>query len=193
VTPDTLPGVTPEGTARTPSLALLISEPGSKTPRRLEFDKEEIVLGKDPICEVVLEDPKVSRRHARISISRGMIFLQDLRSTNGTYLNGHLIRGERSIASSDVIRIVDCMIRVVNMAVIDLGPTSVDIRRPLLGAVPDAGGPRRDTAITVTAMHRRPRPALATAGWMTSLAAEGRLYVVMAALAAAALLVALWL
>jgi hypothetical protein len=42
-------------------------------------------------------------------------------------------------------------------------------------------------------MHRRPRPALATAGRMTSLAAEGRLYVVMAALAAAALLVALWL
>jgi len=193
VTPNTLPGVTPEGTVRTSSLALLISEPGSKTPRRLEFDKEEIVLGKDPVCEVVLEDPKVSRRHARISISRGMIFLQDLKSTNGTYLNGHLIRGERSIASSDVIRIVDCMIRVVNMAVIDPGPTSVDIRRPLLGAVPDAGAPRRDTAITVTAMHRRPRPTLATAGRMTSLAAEARLYVVLAALAAAALLVALWL
>lgn len=193
VTPDTLPRVTPEGTARTVSLALLISEPGSKTPRRLEFDKEEIVLGKDPTCEVVLQDPKVSRRHARISISRGLIFLQDLKSTNGTYLNGHLIRGERSIASSDVIRIVDCMIRVVNMAVIDLGPTSVDIRRPLPGAVPDEGPPRRDTAITVTAMHRRPRPASATAGRVTSLAPEAWPYVVMAALAAAALLVALWL
>jgi hypothetical protein len=85
------------------------------------------------------------------------------------------------------------MIRVVNMAVIDLGPTSVDIRRPLPGGVPDEGVPRRDTAITVTAMHRRPRPASATAARMTSLAAEARPYLVVAALAAVALLVALLL
>jgi pSer/pThr/pTyr-binding forkhead associated (FHA) protein len=118
------------------SLVLMISDPGSREPRRVEIQKEEVVIGKDPECDVVLSDPKVSRRHARISVARGALFLQDLKSTNGTYLNSQVVQGERKIGSDDVIRIVDYMIRVLASTVSDADKTFVDMRRPVLPASP---------------------------------------------------------
>src|SRR5689334_24406437 len=47
------------------------------------------VLGRDPGCDVVLDDPSVSRRHAALeSDTNGAIRLRDLASANGTFLDG---------------------------------------------------------------------------------------------------------
>jgi pSer/pThr/pTyr-binding forkhead associated (FHA) protein len=45
-------------------------------------------VGRDDACDVVLTDPTVSRRHARIFFRDGSWVVQDLESTNGTMLNG---------------------------------------------------------------------------------------------------------
>jgi hypothetical protein len=45
-------------------------------------------VGRDPGNDVVLRDPKVSRRHAEIVFERGFFVLHDLQSANGTYVNG---------------------------------------------------------------------------------------------------------
>ncbi len=47
-----------------------------------------VVVGKDPTCDAFLEDPFVSSRHARISALAGRWILQDLDSTNGTFISG---------------------------------------------------------------------------------------------------------
>ena len=47
-----------------------------------------VTLGRDTSCDIVLDDALSSRRHARIVASQGAIVLEDLRSTNGVYLNG---------------------------------------------------------------------------------------------------------
>lgn len=48
-------------------------------------------IGRDPGNDVVLRDPKVSRRHAEVVFERGFYVVHDLQSANGTYLNGRRI------------------------------------------------------------------------------------------------------
>jgi hypothetical protein len=62
-------------------------------------------------AEIILNDEKVSRKHAVIeAISRENIYLKDLASTNGTYLNGHRVTMKK-IADGDVIRIGSVSLR----------------------------------------------------------------------------------
>lgn len=49
---------------------------------------DELVIGRNPVCDIVLPGPAVSRRHARLSFRDGNWILQDLDSTNGTVVNG---------------------------------------------------------------------------------------------------------
>ena len=47
-----------------------------------------VVIGKDPTCDAPIDDPFVSARHARIVQLAGRWILQDLESTNGTFISG---------------------------------------------------------------------------------------------------------
>jgi len=47
------------------------------------------LIGRDPYCDIVLNDPMVSRQHARIDYQQGQWFITDLGSKNGTYVNGY--------------------------------------------------------------------------------------------------------
>jgi len=51
------------------------------------FIQAEITIGRDPACECPVEDEAVSARHARLSYHHNQWWLDDLDSTNGTFLN----------------------------------------------------------------------------------------------------------
>jgi len=57
-----------------------------RNPIRVPLDRESIVIGGDPQCEVPLQDPYISRRHVRIGRDRDMVLVEDLASSNGTYV-----------------------------------------------------------------------------------------------------------
>ena len=67
-------------------------------PRTVTVAGAEAVLGKQPDCQVVLADSKVSRRHARLFERDGRVFVEDLGSTNGTLVAGRAIEGEMPLA-----------------------------------------------------------------------------------------------
>jgi pSer/pThr/pTyr-binding forkhead associated (FHA) protein len=52
----------------------------------------EYDVGRDEILEVYLDDPTVSRRHARLRADEGSVVVMDLRSTNGTFINGEKVK-----------------------------------------------------------------------------------------------------
>jgi pSer/pThr/pTyr-binding forkhead associated (FHA) protein len=47
-----------------------------------------LVIGRDAECDLVLDEPEMSRRHAMIEVAPQEIYLRDLGSANGTYVNG---------------------------------------------------------------------------------------------------------
>ena len=67
-------------------------------------------LGRGDV-EIVLEDPFASSRHARIDRQGGAVVIEDLGSTNGTYLNEELLRGPQPLHSGDRVRIGDSVFR----------------------------------------------------------------------------------
>ena len=72
---------------------------------RLPLDRRAIV-GRDPACDLVLVDPRVSRRHLEIVPENGIVRFRDVGSSNGTKLNG--VRVERGeLGLGDVLAIGD--------------------------------------------------------------------------------------
>jgi DNA-binding winged helix-turn-helix (wHTH) protein len=63
----------------------------------------ETLLGRDPASDVYVDDPSVSRRHARISITADGAMVEDLRSRNGTFLNGRRIARPELMSDNSAI------------------------------------------------------------------------------------------
>jgi FHA domain len=64
-------------------------------------------LGRAEACEIRVDDPFASAAHARIFRRGDFMHVEDMGSTNGTYLNGRQLRAPERLKSSDVIRIGD--------------------------------------------------------------------------------------
>lgn len=71
----------------------------------------ELILGRHHSCDVVLSDPSVSRRHARLVLRDGHWVLQDLESTNGTMINGVRV-GRCALRPGDRLALGDEELRV---------------------------------------------------------------------------------
>ncbi|MFH0963446.1 MAG: SpoIIE family protein phosphatase [Planctomycetota bacterium] len=74
-------------------MAKLVIVSGTGVGRELPL-AESSVIGRQSDCDVVLAEESVSRRHARVFLENGKHFVEDLGSTNGTFVNGKLV--ERS-------------------------------------------------------------------------------------------------
>src|SRR5258708_18913301 len=58
------------------------------TPQAYTFTTGEVVIGRSPDCQIVLKDFGISRTHARITVDEDGVRITDLKSKNGTQVNG---------------------------------------------------------------------------------------------------------
>lgn len=65
---------------------------GNHLVRRLKLDAPEVFLGRGRDCHIQLPSDSVSRRHARLAPASTYVILEDLGSTNGTYLHGKAVQ-----------------------------------------------------------------------------------------------------
>ena len=70
--------------------AITVTEKGGEQ-RQIDFDKGQVTIGRVQGNDVILPKGNVSKRHARIVVKDGKFILVDLKSTNGTYVNGRKI------------------------------------------------------------------------------------------------------
>jgi predicted component of type VI protein secretion system len=136
--------------------------------RRIEV-RDGVTLGRAPQCDVVLEDTKASRQHARLVVTGSVVEIEDLESSNGTLLNGTPVR-RRLLRDGDRIQIGTTTLRFVqgHGAPISPPPVSDDPYRPGGGlegdpfAARDPAPPEtapRETAPPATAPPQSPAPA----------------------------------
>ncbi len=88
-------------------MAYLTAINGAAFGKRFELDRPKMIMGRHPECELTLDSGSVSRQHACINTQGKEFLLEDLKSRNGTFLNGRLINEPTRINDGDLIRICD--------------------------------------------------------------------------------------
>jgi pSer/pThr/pTyr-binding forkhead associated (FHA) protein len=86
---------------------LVVERAPGHTPG-MEYDiGEGAVMGRGEQAEIRLDDPFASSRHAKLTRQGGIVVLEDLGSTNGTYLNEEILAGPQPLHAGDRVRIGD--------------------------------------------------------------------------------------
>ena len=116
---------------------------GSCPGQLVELLGERMVMGRHPSCQIVLDNAAVSRNHAQILESHGTYYLEDLRSRNGTLLNGRKIQGRTEVHDGDEIRVCEVVLKFYQ----GLPPESDD--KPVGTALGDLK-PGQERAVTVS-------------------------------------------
>ncbi|MEE4302063.1 MAG: FHA domain-containing protein [Pseudomonadales bacterium] len=119
----------------------------------------EMVVGRSRAARLRIDDTKISRRHARIWLDEGGAMLEDLASTNGTFLNGRRLSAPMPLVPGDRIAF-DTTRFVVEAAFEDAGPRPAPDGRDVMRSDDDPrkSGPR-DRAAHARTILPPPRPS----------------------------------
>ena len=92
-------------------LTLALDTPG-EAAQVFHFVDGDVIIGRDPDCECVLNDETVSARHARFAYHHSQWWVEDLRSTNGTFLNDARVDQPTVLRTGDILRLGAVAMRV---------------------------------------------------------------------------------
>ena len=79
---------------------------GSEKGRRLDFNKDIIYVGRSKDNDIQMNNLTVSRHHLKVINKRGRYFIEDLKSTNGTYFNGEYVEPGTEIEVKEGLPII---------------------------------------------------------------------------------------
>jgi len=97
------PKAKPTRTGKAPT-SVAVHAPDAKRPRTLKLSGS-LDIGRAEACQVRLDDTYVSQHHARLSARDGGVFVEDLGSTNGTFLNDRRVQTPVEVRPGDVVRV----------------------------------------------------------------------------------------
>jgi hypothetical protein len=90
---------------------LIAVEPADEAGRRYPLG-DEITVGRAAGCQVTVDDTYVSQLHARVFTREGQLFVEDLGSTNGTYLNRVKVAGPMVMQKGDRLQVGNTVLEV---------------------------------------------------------------------------------
>jgi hypothetical protein len=94
------------------SLALEFIEPSERSGQRVDVETG-VTIGRASDCDLSLQDTYLSSRHARLANDEGDLSIEDLGSTNGTYVNQELVKGRVRLERGDVVQVGGVLFEVV--------------------------------------------------------------------------------
>jgi hypothetical protein len=98
-------------TGRGTPTELVAVEPPDQVGRRYPLG-DEITVGRAAGCQVTVDDTYVSQLHARVFTRDGQLFVEDLGSTNGTYLNRVKVAGPMGMQKGDRLQVGNTVLEV---------------------------------------------------------------------------------
>lgn len=118
----------------------LVMRSGPSVGKVYPLDKNEVFLGRDLNNDIVINDPEISRRHSRLFLQGNSYVLEDMGSTNGTFVNGQRLMGPHVLRPGDVVTFGERLSLVFESSDFDQDATMVSgVPRSPYGAtqVPD--------------------------------------------------------
>ncbi len=86
-----------------PQSYMLIMRTGPNPGKSFELTKNELYIGRDINNDIVINDSEISRKHARLILQAGGYVLEDLGSTNGSFVNGQRLMGPHVLRPGEVV------------------------------------------------------------------------------------------
>lgn len=108
----------------------LILQTGTGAGTEYPLEKTELLIGRDLSNDIVINDPEVSRRHARLILTGNTYAIEDLGSTNGTFLRGSRLSAPVVLTPGEVITIGEQVLLRYDFIPIDPDATVAAFRRP---------------------------------------------------------------
>jgi len=84
---------------------VLIIRDENQPAQQLPMPTDDVTVGRDEECEIMIDNRNISRQHIRIYRESDRFFVQDLDSKNGTWVNSQQIKGRRELQNNDEIRL----------------------------------------------------------------------------------------
>jgi pSer/pThr/pTyr-binding forkhead associated (FHA) protein len=107
----------------------LVMRTGPTVGKVYPLDKNEIFIGRDLANDISINDPEVSRRHARIFLQGNNFVLEDLGSTNGTMVNGQRLMGPYMLRPGELVVLGEQVSLLFESAVPDSDATVAAVPR----------------------------------------------------------------
>jgi len=98
------------------------------------LDRAEMVIGREESCDIVIPVRQISRQHLRVIMEGGSAVVEDLRSKNGTWVNGYRLTGMRELEDGDEIRIA----KDIRLRFVGSGATAPSTTRVLPDVIPSS-------------------------------------------------------
>jgi pSer/pThr/pTyr-binding forkhead associated (FHA) protein len=124
--------------------------------KEVQLSKDRTTLGRRPYNDIVIDNLAVSGEHAVLQMTGNEVYLEDLNSTNGTYVNGKAVK-KQLLQNSDTVEIGKYKIKYINEAAGPSFEKTMIIKAGSAGLVPPA--PARPIAGGAAAPAPAPAPA----------------------------------
>ncbi len=108
----------------------LIVRRGPQPNQSYDLNKDIVTLGRDITNDIVINDPEVSRHHMRLTRGAGGFTVEDLGSTNGTFINGQRLTGARPLRPGDMVGLGETVTLAYEMSAMSAAPTESGLEPP---------------------------------------------------------------
>jgi predicted component of type VI protein secretion system len=145
-----------------PTSFQLVLQKGPTPGKVYELTQDELTIGRDISNRIVINDPEVSRKHARLTLQGGAYVIEDLGSTNGTLINGQRLMGPHVLRPGETVMLGEKISLSFeglgydpNATVMGAGPVAP---RETVRVAPDYGAPAAGPAYAYPPQAPEPQP-----------------------------------
>lgn len=100
------------------------------------LEGDQLIIGRDATNSIAINDAEISRKHSRLSFQGGKYVLEDLGSTNGTFVNGQRLAGPVVLKPGDVVSLGEQIVLMYDAINADPGATIASPRQAVRQAPP---------------------------------------------------------
>lgn len=125
----------------------LVVRQGPEPNEVFELDEDEIIIGRDYTNHIPLNDPEVSREHAKLVRTGPGYTIEDLNSTNGTFINQERVTSSQTLAHGDTVGLGKIVVLAYEIVGAHWAATVVDA--PAIGAIDDTFKPTPSRPINI--------------------------------------------